>query len=112
MGKVARIVSVEFNSSEDKNKTAVVFRSRLNEFSPGVELLIAVNTSETELLSIQVFPDLDTCEKAMAQNDAFTAEIGANTMRDVIAYEGEVDYWFQQIKYFGGDAIRVSGVGA
>ncbi len=71
-----------------------------------------MNTSETELLSIQVFSNLDTCEKAMAQNDAFTAEIGANTMRDVIAYEGEVDYWFQQIKYFGADAVNVSGAGA
>ena len=87
-------------------------RSRLNEFSPGVELLIAMNTSETKLLSIQVFPDLDTCEKAMARNDAFTAEIGANTMRDVIAHEGEVDYWFQQIKYSGDDAINVNGAGA
>ena len=33
-------------------------------------------------------------------------------VRDRIAYEGDLDFWFQQIKYFGGDAIQATGSGA
>ena len=33
-------------------------------------------------------------------------------IRDRIRFEGDVDFWFQQIKYFGADAINVSGAGA
>ena len=34
------------------------------------------------------------------------------SIRDRIRFEGDVDFWFQQIKYFGADAINVSGAGA
>ena len=33
-------------------------------------------------------------------------------LKDTIKFEGDVDFWFQQIKYFGADAINVKGAGA
>ena len=71
MVKVARVVSVEFNSPVEKRKTLKEYRTRLAEFAPGIELLIAVNTSDTELLAIQVYPDSDTLERAKELNEQF-----------------------------------------
>ncbi|MEC7514091.1 MAG: hypothetical protein VX394_04430 [Pseudomonadota bacterium] len=105
MVKVARVVSVEFNSPAEKRKTLKEYRARLAEFAPGIELLIAVNTSDTEVLAIQVYPDSDTLERAKELNEQFQETIGAAAIRDRIGYEGDVDFWFQEIKYFGPDAV-------
>ena len=76
MVKVARVVSVEFNSPAEKRKTLKEYRARLAEFAPGIELLIAVNTSDTEVLAIQVYPDSDTLERAKELNEQFQETIG------------------------------------
>ena len=112
MEKVARLVSVEFNSAEEKKQTLEIYRSRLAEFAPGVELVITVNTGETEVMAIQVYPDGATLERTKNSEQKFLTEFGAKAIRDRIEYEGDVDFWFQQIKYFGAAAIEVSGAGA
>ena len=111
MGKIARIVSLEFNSQKDKQRVLAEYRTRLSDLAPNLELLIAINTSEAEVLTIQVFPDIEALEKSAVIGREFFDQVASTVIRDRITYEGDVDFWFQQIKYFGADAIDVSGAG-
>ena len=96
MVKVARVVSVEFNSPAEKRKTLKEYRARLAEFAPGIELLIAVNTSDIEVLAIQVYPDSDTLERAKELNEQFQETIGAAAIRDRIGYRAMSIFGFKR----------------
>ena len=112
MEKVARIISLEFESKETKIERMAKFRSVINEVAVGIEVLLVVNTGETSAMSIQVWPDEATAQAYDERMEAWATENYRPFLKDIIKFEGDVDFWFQQIKYFGGDAIRVSGAGA
>ena len=104
MEKIARIVSIEFESAEAKKATQRKFRAVMSELAPGLELIAVVNTDETSAMAIQIWPNqetLDAFEQKM--NDWFEANMSMH-VRDRIVYEGDLDFWFQQIKYFGANA--------
>ena len=112
MEKIARIVSIEFESAEAKKVTQRKFRAVMSELAPGLELIAVVNTDETSAMAIQIWPNqetLDAFEQKM--NDWFEANMSMH-VRDRIAYEGDLDFWFQQIKYSSGDTSPASGAGA
>ena len=112
MEKIARIVSIEFESAEAKRATQKKFRDVMSELAPGLELIAVVNTEETSAMAIQIVPNQETLN-AFEQKmiDWFEDNMSLH-VRDRIAYEGDLDFWFQQIKYFGGDAIQATGSGA
>ena len=112
MGKVARIVSMEFDSKESKVATLAKFRSNIHELAAGMELAVVVNTDENTMMGIQIWPSQEALDAFEEKRVKWFSENVETHLRDRIAYEGDVDFWFQQIKYFGADAINVSGAGA
>ena len=112
MEKIARIVSIEFDTKENKIERMAKFRSSINELAVGIELSLVVNTDETSAMAIQVWPDEATARAYEERMKVSAKDNFDPFIRDRIRFEGDVDFWFQQIKYFGGDAIRVSGAGA
>ena len=63
-------------------------------------------------MSIQVWPDEATAQAYDERMEGWAIDNYRPFLKDIIKFEDDVDFWFQQIKYFGGDAIRVSGAGA
>ena len=111
MEKIARIVSMEFDSKEGKVESLAKFRSNINDLAAGLELSVVVNTDENTMMAIQIFQSQEALDAFEDKRAKWFSNIEMR-VRDRIAYEGDVDFWFQQIKYFGADAISVSGVGA
>ena len=112
MGKIARIISIEWDTKENKIERMAKFRSAINELAVGIELSLVVNTDETSAMAIQVWPDEATARAYDERMEAWSEQNFEPYIRDRIRFEGDVDFWFQQIKYFGADAINVSGAGA
>ena len=112
MGKIARIISIEWDTKENKIERMAKFRSAINELAVGIELSLVVNTDETSAMAIQVWPDEATAHAYDERMEAWSDQNFEPYIRDRIRFEGDVDFWFQQIKYFGADAINVSGAGA
>ena len=112
MEKVARIISLEFESKETKIERMAKFRSVINEVAVGIEVLLVVNTDETSAMAIQVWPDEATAQAYDERMEVWAKDNYRPYLNDTIKFEGDVDFWFQQIKYFGADAINVSGAGA
>jgi len=112
MKKIARIVSMEFDSNQSKVESLAKFRSNINELATGMELSVVVNTDENTMMAIQIWPDQATLDAFEEKRTEWFRDNMEIHVRDRIAYEGDVDFWFQQIKYFGADAIKVSGAGA
>ena len=112
MEKVARIISLEFESKETKIERMAKFRSVINEVAVGIEVLLVVNTDETSAMAIQVWPDEATAHAYEERMEAWSEQNFEPCIRDRIRFEGDVDFWFQQIKYFGAAAINVSGADA
>ena len=112
MEKVARIVSVEFDSKQNKVESMAKFRSNINDRAAGIELSAVVNTDENSIIAIQIWPDQATLDAYEEKRTEWFSDNIEVHVRDRIAHEGDVDFWFQQIKYFGADAINVSGAGA
>ena len=59
-------------------------------------------------MAIQVWPDEATAHAYDERMEAWSEQNFEPYIRDRIRFEGEVDFWFQQIKYFGADAINVA----
>ena len=57
MGKIARIISIEWDTKENKIERMAKFRSAINELAVGIEISLVVNTDETSAMAIQVWPD-------------------------------------------------------
>ena len=110
MEKIARIVSMEFDSKQSKVESLAKFRSNINELAAGMELAVIVNTDENTMMGIQIWQSQEALDAFEEKRAKWFSNIETH-VRDRIAYEGDVDFWFQQIKYFGADAISVSGVG-
>ena len=62
MEKVARIVSVEFDSKQNKVESMAKFRSNINDLAAGIELSVVVNTDENSIIAIQIWPDQATLD--------------------------------------------------
>ena len=112
MGKIARIVSLEFESAELKKASQEKFRTAMNELAPGLELLAVINTDETSAMAIQIWPDQRTLDAFEEKRTEWFRENIEMHIRDRIVYEGDLDFWFQQIKYSSGDTSQASGAGA
>ena len=112
MEKVARIISVEFDSKQNKVESMAKFRSNINDLAAGIELSVVINTDENTMMAIQIWPDEATAHAFDKRMEAWSEQNFEPYIRDRIRFEGDVDFWFQQIKYFGADAINVSGAGA
>ena len=112
MGKIARIVSIEFESAEARRSTQKKFREVMSELAPGLELIAVVNTDETSAMTIQIWPNQETLDAFEQKMIDWVEENMSMHTRDRIAYEGDLDFWFQQIKYSSGDTSQVSGAGA
>ena len=112
MGKIARIVSMEFDSNQSKVESLAKFRSNINDLAAGIELSVVINTDENTMMAIQIWPDEATARAFDERMKAWSEQNFEPFIRDRIRFEGDVDFWFQQIKYFGADAINVSGAGA
>ena len=106
MGKIARIVSIEFESAEAKRATQRKFRDVMSDLAPGLELIAVVNTDEISAMAIQIWPNQETLDASEQKMIEWFEDNMSMHVRDRIAYEGDLDFWFQQIKYFGGDAIQ------
>ena len=63
-------------------------------------------------MAIHVWPDEATARAYGERMEAWSEQNLEPYIRDRIRFEGYVDFWFQQIKYFGADAINLSGAGA
>ena len=46
MGKIARFVSMEFDSNQSKVESLAKFRSNINDLAAGIELSVVINTDE------------------------------------------------------------------
>ena len=112
MGKIARIISIEWDTKENKIERMAKFRSAINELAVGIELSLVVNTDETSAMAIQVWPDEATAQAYEERMEVWAKDNYWPHLKDIIKFEGDVDFWFQQIKYFGADAINLSGAGA
>ena len=112
MRKIARIVSMEFDSNQSKVESLAKFRSNINDLAAGIELSVVINTDENTMMAIQIWPDEATAHAFDKRMKAWSEQNFEPYIRDRIRFEGDVDFWFQQIKYFGADAINVSGAGA
>ena len=112
MEKVARIVSVEFDSKQNKVESMAKFRSNINDLAAVIELSVVLNMDENSIIAIQIWPDQATLDAYEEKRTEWFSDNIEVHVRDRIAHEGDVDFWFQQIKYFGADAINVSGAGA
>ena len=77
-----------------------------------MELSVVVNTAENTMMASQIWPDKATLDAFEEKRTEWFRDNMEMHVRDRIAYKGDVDFWFQQIKYFGADAIKVSGAGA
>ena len=88
------------------------FRSAIKQLAVGIELSLVVNTDETSAMAIQVWPDEATAHAYEERMEAWSEQNFEPCIRDRIRFEGDVDFWFQQIKYFGAAAINVSGADA
>ena len=108
MEKIARIVSLEFESAELKKASQGKFRTAMNELAPGLELLAVINTDETSAMAIQIWPDQETLDDFEEKRTEWFRENIEMHIRDRIVYEGDLDFWFQQIKYFGANAASGS----
>ena len=62
MGKIARIVSIEFESAEARRSTQKKFREVMSELASGLELIAVVNTDETSAMTIQIWPNQETLD--------------------------------------------------
>ena len=56
MEKVARIVSMEFDSKESKVETLAKSCSNIHKLAAGMELAVVVNTYENTMMGIQIWP--------------------------------------------------------
>ena len=109
MGKIARIVSIEFESAEARRSTQKKFREVMSELAPGLELIAVVNTDETSAMTIQIWPNQETLDAFEQKMIDWVEENTSMHIRDRIAYEGDLDFWFQQIKYSSSDTSQASG---
>ena len=105
MDKVARIVSQDFHSPDGK----IEFRKRQLEFQRNmdeVELIISVDTADDSMMTIFVFPDesarLSTENKRL---ELKYDKVFGDLVKERTVFDGDVNYWFQQIKYLGA-AVR------
>ena len=64
------------------------------------------------MMVIQIWPNEATAHAFDERMKAWSEQNFEPFIRDRIRFGGDVDFWFQQIKYFGADAIKVSGAGA
>tara|TARA_B100000989_G_scaffold17019_1_gene11250 strand:- start:431 stop:766 length:336 start_codon:yes stop_codon:yes gene_type:complete len=108
MEKVGRIISSEFDTEAHKNEAMVKFRSAMAELAEGIELLVTIDTSELSAITIQIWPDQGTLDAyELRRAEWFEKNTDAN-LRDRIVYDGDMNFWFQQIKYFGANAMPVA----
>ena len=112
MGKIARIVSIEFESAEARRSTQKKFREVMSELAPGLELIAVVNTDETSAMTIQIWPDQENLDAFNLKMIGWVEENMSMHVLYRISCEGDLDFWFQQIKYSGGDKSQVNGAGA
>ena len=56
MRKIARIVSMEFDSNQSKVESLAKFRSNINDLAAGIELSVVINTDENTMMAIQIWP--------------------------------------------------------
>ncbi|MEC7514677.1 MAG: hypothetical protein VX784_05905 [Pseudomonadota bacterium] len=105
MDKVARIVSQDFHSPDGK----IEFRKRQLEFQRNmdeVELIISVDTADDAMMTIFVFPDESA--RLRTENKRLELkydEVFGDLVKERTVFDGDVNYWFQQIKYLGA-AVR------
>ena len=62
MEKIARIISIEFDTKKNKVETMAKFRSNINDLAAGLELSVVVNTDENSIIAIQIWPDQETLD--------------------------------------------------
>ena len=105
MDNVARIVSQDFHSPGGK----IEFRKRQLEFQRNmdeVELSISVDTADDAMMTIFVFPDESA--RSRTENKRLELkydEVFGDLVKERTVFDGDVNYWFQQIKYLGA-AVR------
>ena len=84
----------------------------MSELAPGLELIAVVNTDETSAMTIQIWPNQETLDAFEQKMIDWVEENMPVHVRDRIAYEGNLSFWFQQIKYSGGGTSQASSAGA
>ena len=101
MDRVARFVSQDFYSPDGK----IEFRKRQLEFQRNmdeVELIISVDTADDAMMTIFVFPDESA--RLRTENKRLELkydEVFGDLVKERTVFDGDVNYWFQQIKYLG-----------
>ena len=84
----------------------------MSEPAPGLVLIAVVNTDETFAMIIQIWPNQETLDAFHHKMIDWVEENMPVHVRDRIAYEGNLSFWFQQIKYSGGGTSQASSAGA
>ena len=100
MDKVARIVSQDFHAPDGK----IEFRKRQLEFQRNmdeVEFIISVDTADDVMMTIFVFPDESARLRTENKGGLKYDEVFGDLVKERTVFDGDVNYWFQQIKYLG-----------
>ena len=82
-----RINMIEFDTLEEFKKRASAFRENVAQIFPTAQLITAVATSDTSVLSVSIYPDKETADAALEQREKHFAAV---MPKDIISLEGEM----------------------
>ena len=98
MSKVASIFSIEFETPEEVADFTKYVASKHDAFSPDLEQLTQVRTSDTSVMVIQVHPNQDSFDHYESVFQKVRDE-NPVTPKDWVKLQGPVTYMFHHTKY-------------
>ena len=66
---VARINMLEFETEDDLNKRAELYEKDAPTLFPNAEILLTIKTGPTTAMSVSIYPDKKSAEKALIRRD-------------------------------------------
>ena len=88
-----RINMVEFDSPEAMKENSKELNENAGKIFPELQLFAAVATSDTSALSISIYPDKGSADKAIAQRDKHH---DGRPIEVVMAHEGDLSAFYQR----------------
>ena len=88
-----RINMVEFENSEAMKGNSEELNKNAGVIFPEVQLIAAIATSDTSALSISIYPDKESADKALTQRDKYH---DGRPIEVVMAHEGDLSAFYQR----------------
>ena len=82
-----RINMIKFDIPEEFKKRALAFRENMAQIFPIVQLIKAVATSDTSVLSVSIYPDKETADVALEQREKHLAAV---MTKDIVSLESKM----------------------